>query len=167
MKTQLRCFASFTLVLWFSAPAAIAHSYQSPELVESNELTAKVIELYKAARYDEALPLAKRALDLREKALSPTDPNLIAPLTNLGELERGLKQFGEARAYFGRALTISQNSYGENDVRVARLLDKLGVVAYENHQENDAENFFLRSIEVRDKTDADSAEEAQTIFRLA
>src|SRR5438876_6866194 len=150
---RLRRVQLLLLLLILSTSGAIANvqTNQSPELAESRELNSKVIKLYGEAKYDEALPLAKRALELREKALGPAHEELIPLLTNLGELQKAKKQLGQARFYFERALTIAEKSFVENDIRTAHLLDKLGFVAYEQKQEKDAEHFFLQALQVTEK----------------
>src|SRR5205807_4908592 len=78
------------------------------------------------------------------------------------------KHPAQARSSFERALTIGEQSYGKDDPKVAHILDKVGLAAYENRQEKDAEGFFLRSIEIREKAfGPDNPEEVQTILNLA
>ena len=48
----------------------------SPELVEATQLSRQVVKLYNEKKYYEALPLAKRALELRQKALAREHPLL-------------------------------------------------------------------------------------------
>jgi len=43
---------------------------------EATELNKKVIELYNAGRYSDAIPIAQRSLAIREKALGPDHPNV-------------------------------------------------------------------------------------------
>jgi len=43
-------------------------------LQEARKLSAEVVRLYRAGKYDEARPLAERALEIREKALGPEHP---------------------------------------------------------------------------------------------
>jgi len=52
------------------------YSQQSPELKEASDLSLSVVKLFKEEKFDEALPLAKRALEIRERLLPPTDPQL-------------------------------------------------------------------------------------------
>lgn len=126
------------------------------------------MKLYKEAKYDEALPLAKRALGLREKALGPQHEDLIPLLTNLAEIYRAKKQPGQARSYFGRALTIAEKTFAENDIRTALLLDKLGYAAHEQREQKDAENFFIRSLQIKEKAlGAENPDVTQTAFSLA
>ena len=64
-----------------SQPSAGKPSPASPELAEASKLSAKAVQLYNQNSYDDALPLAKQVLELREKALGP-DHQLIATSLN-------------------------------------------------------------------------------------
>ena len=59
---------------------------QSPELKESSDLSLSVVTLFKEGKFDEAIPLAKRALEIRERLLPPGDPMVLTALGNLGNL---------------------------------------------------------------------------------
>src|SRR5437879_7032572 len=48
---------------------------QSGDLEEATQLNAQVMELYAAGGFGEAIPLAKKALEIREKVLGPEHPN--------------------------------------------------------------------------------------------
>jgi tetratricopeptide (TPR) repeat protein len=147
--------------------AGNAQTTQSPELIESRELTARVLRLYSESKYDEALPLAKRALQLRESALGASHPDLIPLLSNLAELQKARQQLTEARSYLERALAISETVL-KDDIRSAYLLDKLGYVAFNQKKPKDAENFFLKSLQIKEKAmGPETADTVQTAFDLA
>ena len=145
-----------------------AQTKEAPELVQSRELNAKVVTLYREAKYEEALPLAKRALELREAALGASHQELIPLLKNLAELSRATKKFAQARASLDRALTIAEIAFTQNDVRIAQILHLLGVTSYEQGKERDAERFFVRALAIKDKVlGPEHVESAPTLFNLA
>jgi tetratricopeptide (TPR) repeat protein len=147
--------------------AVNAQTSQSPELIESRELNAKVLRLYSESKYDEAMPLAERALHLRESALGASHQDLIPLLSNLAELHKARHQFTEARSYFERALAISETVL-KDDIRSAYLLDKLGYVAFNQKKPKDAENFFLKSLQIKEQAmGPETADTIQTAFDLA
>jgi len=157
--------ATVTLIA-LSTPLAAQN--EPPQLAESRELTSKVIKLFGEAKYDEALPLAKRALELREAALGAAHQDLLPLLTNLGEIYRAKKKPGQARPYFDRALGIAEKSFSANDRGIARLLDRLGLTAYDARQDSDAEGFFSRSLAIKEQSPGvEPAEVATTTFNLA
>ena len=148
--------------------AHLAAQTELPQLRESRELNTKVIKLFSEAKYDEALPLAKRALELRETALGSTHQDLIPLLSNLGEILKAKRKLGESRAYFQRAFDIAEKAFAEDDIRLAHLADKLGLIAYEQDDKKDASRFFARSLDIKIKVlGADNAEVAPTLYNLA
>src|SRR5689334_15759377 len=91
------------VLLFTPCPQLVAQTPQvtgSPQLSESRELTSKVVKLYGEQKYDEALPLAKRALELGEAALADKDERLIGLLINLGDLYVVTIKFADARKCF-------------------------------------------------------------------
>jgi len=59
--------------LLFSTAFLSQSTQESPELKEATELTERATKLLNEGKADEAIPLAKRALQIREKLLPPTD----------------------------------------------------------------------------------------------
>lgn len=49
---------------------------ESAEPKAASDLTASVVKLMGEKKYEEALPLAKRALEIRERALPRDDPRI-------------------------------------------------------------------------------------------
>src|SRR5713226_7532820 len=159
----------FLMCLVFAATgiAQTPPASQTPELVESQELTGKVLKLYSEWKYDEALPLAKRALELREAALGRNHEDLIPLLLNLGELYKAKQRLSDAHSSFERALRISEKVFGADDVRLANILDRLAFVAYAARDEGKAESLFARSLAIKEKAfGPESPEVAQTAFAL-
>ena len=141
---------------------------KSPELLQSNQLNSAVLKLYNEGKFDEALPLAKRALELRETALGVHDEKLIPLLINLAEIYRAKKKPGEAQPYLERALQIGEKTFGQDDIRLTRLLDKLAFTTYEQRNDKSAESAFVRSLAIKEKVfGRDHLEVAQTAFNLA
>jgi TonB family protein len=169
MKVTFPLIVCLLLCLVFAATgiAQTPPSSQTPELVESQELTAKVLKLYGEWRYDEALPLAKRALELRETALGRNHEDLIPLLLNLGELYKAKQKPIDAHSCFERALQISEKAFGADDVRLAGILDRLAYLTYAQRDERKAESLFARSLAIREKAAGpESPDLAKTAFAL-
>jgi tetratricopeptide (TPR) repeat protein len=165
---KLLLSVAFYLFVVGVASAQSKQPSQSPELLQSSELNSAVMKLYNEGKYDEALPLAKRALDLREKALGPGNQDLIPLLVNLAELYKAKRKPGDAQAYLERALQIGEKVFGAEDARITRFLDKLAFLTYEQRDEKSAESFFARSLAIKAKAlGPDRPEVAETAFNLA
>lgn len=57
-------------------------------------------------KYDDALPLYKQALEIREKVLCPEHPYLTASLNNLVELYKLMDKYDDALLLHKRTLEI-------------------------------------------------------------
>ncbi len=73
---------------------------QSTSLDEAERLNKEVISLYRAGRYNEAIPLAKRVLGIREKALGPNHPNVATSLNNLAALYDSKGDYAQAEPLY-------------------------------------------------------------------
>src|SRR5262249_60533906 len=62
-----------------------------------NELNKKVLELYRAGRYSDAIQIAQRGLAIREKALWRGPPEVAASLNNLAQLYHRQGRYRHAR----------------------------------------------------------------------
>ncbi len=164
---QILVTLTFCLLASVADIAQTASPNQSAEVLQSNELNSTVLQLYDEGKYDEALPLAKRALELREKVVGPGDQTLIPLLINLGEIYRAKKKPGEAYGPFQRALDIGRRLFGPEDVRTTRALDRLAYVTYEQRNEKEGERLLARSLAIKEKSLGPyDPEVAQTAFNL-
>ena len=75
--------AVFVLTFWFAPPSIAQWSPTIPprqpflpDRRTADELNKRVIELYGAGRYAEAIPLAQQALAIYENALGPDHPDV-------------------------------------------------------------------------------------------
>src|SRR5260370_28766503 len=80
---------------------------QEGDIAEALRLTGQVEQYYATGRYQEAIPLAQRALAIREKALGPEHPDTAAALNNLGDLYPATGAYAKAEPLHLRALAIN------------------------------------------------------------
>ena len=90
--------------------SAIAYSATTEH--DANQLNERAVVLYQQGRYQEALPLYKRALAIREKTLGPDHARTALSLNNLAVLYDTLGQYDEALALYKRALAITEKTLG-------------------------------------------------------
>ena len=145
-----------------SAPA------NSPELAEASKLAGQIVDLYNKGRYDEALPLAKRSLELRQQVLDAEHPLVGEAYQNLASVQFGRKNYGEARSLYKRALKILEKAYGPEGIQLALALDGLGWLDYADSNLGQAESMFQRALAIREKAlGPDRMEVAQSAYLLA
>ena len=98
---------------------------QSEDLKEAARLNDQVVQLYGAGRYDEAVPLAKRVLAIREKALGMEHLDVATSLNNLAVLYKAKGDYGSAEPLYQRALAICEKALGTEHPDVALSLNNL------------------------------------------
>ncbi|HEX8747525.1 MAG TPA: TonB family protein [Pyrinomonadaceae bacterium] len=141
---------------------------QTAEPDEAARLNEQVVQLYKAGKLDEALSLAKRVLQLREKASGQETQLVVEALINLAELYLAKKSYKEALPLYERALKSNERQAGPGDAGNALLLDKTAFLRFMNRDFSGAENDYKRSLAINEKiSGAESEQSAQSAFRLA
>src|ERR1700737_4967684 len=111
----------FAATLLFGNPT-IASAQQTDE---ANELNKKVIELYNAGRYADAIPIAQQVLAIREKALGHDHPDVASSLNNLAELYDEQGRYADAEPLYQRSLAIREKALGRDHPAVATSLNNL------------------------------------------
>src|SRR6202043_1736693 len=102
----------------------------------SDSLNRQVVSLYRAGKYQEAIPIAQQVLEIREKINGPDHPYTATSLNNLAELYRAMGDYAKAEPLFQQALQIYQKALGPEHPDVATILNNLatfyqGMGAYE------------------------------------
>lgn len=90
--------------------------------VEADRLSKEVVRLYGAGKYDEALPLAERALSLLESSVGPNHIEVANALCNLAELQVAKRRFSKAEPLYTRAIAIYEKAPGADDAQLAYAL---------------------------------------------
>jgi TonB family protein len=137
-------------------------------LAEASRLSLTVVKLFNEGKYDEALPLAKRALALRETALGADHELVQGALLNLAEIYTTIKKYGEAQKLVERLLKTYEKTVGPEDAGTAILLDKLAFLAYVQGGFSKSEAAYKRALAIREKVFGQKkAEVATSLFMLA
>lgn len=140
---------------------------ESPELKEATELNRSVVKLYRENKFDEALPLAKRALEIRERLLPPADSRVSISMINLGDVYLGKGDFGNAKRTFERLLLLQEERLGPTNVNVAPTLDRLALLSYRDRNNQKAEELYQRALTIREKGfGPESTQVADTLYEL-
>ena len=141
---------------------------ESPELKEATDLSASVVKLFNQQKFDEALPLAKRALQIREKLLPRTDPLVMKSLAYVGDLYIAKQDYNAAKQAFERLLPILEEKFDPTDLNLASTLDKLAMLYYRTGNMSKAESMYQRAVEVREKAfGAENLEVGEPLFAQA
>lgn len=139
----------------------------SLELTEASRLSQQVVALYRQGRFDEALPLARRALEIREKQLVPEHELVAVALKNLASLYFARKKYDEAAKLYQRTLSVFEKTFGPNDPKTADILDTLGWSNYGTGDTGMAERCLRRALAIREKAlGPESKDVGETLYVL-
>jgi len=123
----------------------------SPDPEEATRLSHEVVRLHDERKYDEALPLAKRALELREKALGPDHELVGISLYNVAGIYRAQSRYENAEPLFKRALEILEKKFGPDSEKLTKTLEELGWMRFAGRDNGMAEKMFLRALAIKEK----------------
>ncbi len=124
----------------------------SPELSEANRLSGEAARLHLQKKYDEALPLAKQALELREKALGPDHELVATSLYNLAGIYVAKVRYADAEPLYKRALKILEKAFGVDSKNLTDTLEQVGLMRFAQGNTGDAQKLYLRSLAIKEKT---------------
>jgi len=125
---------------------------ESREKTEAERLSAQVAELYQTGRIDEAIPLAKRALKLREKELGSRHFRVGDATSNLAMLYFAAEKYGDAEQQFKRALTIYEKETDRNGLLIAKTLEGLAYLQTLKREFKEAEKLYVRAIAIKEQS---------------
>ncbi|MBD2436273.1 CHAT domain-containing protein [Nostoc sp. FACHB-110] len=120
-------------------------------LKEALELNQQVIKLYQEGKYTIAIPLAERALAIREKVLEKEHPDISTSLNNLAVLYTSQGNYQQAEQLYQRSLVIDEKVLGKEHLSVATSLNNLALLHKTQGQYEQAEPLYLRALAIREK----------------
>jgi len=100
---------------------------QAGSLSEARNLNKQVLQLINDGHYQEALPLAERALQIAESALPPENSEIASFLNNLGFIYKNLGAPEKAISLDQRALKINEKAFGPAHLKTANALGSLAL----------------------------------------
>lgn len=126
-------------------------STTAQESTDVAKLELEVVKLYKAGKFEEAIPLAKQVLKIREQQLPANDPLVADALGNLAMLYMARKKFDDAEVLLQRALTIYEQTAGGNALVLAKTLDSLAHARLFKSDIREAEKYYMRALAAKEK----------------
>jgi tetratricopeptide (TPR) repeat protein len=139
-------WARWDFVLVIVLAFAVADPASAQTATEADKLDAEVVRLYQAGKYADAIPIAQRALLLREQALGLDHPNVAIALNNLARLYGDQGHYAEAEPLYKRALAISEQALGPDHPNVATALNNLAALYWAQGRYGEAEPLYQRTI---------------------
>ena len=105
--------------------------------------------LCKYAKYDEALVIAKRCVELSEKLFGGNHLDTVPSYNNIGAIYLSKGDFDTAIKYFDIVLTIQKQILGEYHSDVATSYNNIGAVHYVKVDYNKALKYYKKALKIR------------------
>jgi len=138
--------AAFSLLFHVSAASA-----QQGPAAEADQLNKQIDELYQQGKYADAVPLAKRLLEIRKHTVGEDHPDYAATLNDLGVLYNAQSKYAEAEPLLKRALAIREKALGPDHPDVAETLNNLAVMYGKQGRYAEAEPLYKRALAIDEK----------------
>lgn len=106
---------------------------------------------FSQGRYDEAEPLLKRSLRIREERLGPDHPQIAVVLHKLAMLHDRQGRYADAELLLKRALVILEVNLGPDNNAFTNVLDSLARLYVQLARYNEAEPLFMRVLSLREQ----------------
>lgn len=119
--------------------------------VEAIRLHVESENLSRQRRYDDALPLAERAVTIIEKAFGPEDRRMAPAISSLAALYQNKQDYAKVEVLDLRVLAIMEKTLGPEHPNVAIALTNLGRLNLMRDDLDRAEQFFQRALSIREK----------------
>lgn len=168
MSLALLCVSVVTIQAQPTSQKAKAENQATTaDLAEATRLSQLVVSLHKQGKFDEALPLAKRVLEIRQKILGSEHELVGRASENLGSLYLAKKQYNEAAKAFQRSVSVYEKVNGPFDPKLADVLDDLAWSSYGAGDTVKAEDCLQRALAIRKKAAGpDSSEAGEALYML-
>ena len=116
---------------------------------EWKTLDAEAMSLYRQGHCDRAIVVAKKALEVAEKALGPDHPDVAESLGNLAWLYDTQGKYARAEPLYKRSLAIRENTLGPDHPDVAKSLENLAKLYRATDRAKEAEVLEKRAAAIR------------------
>jgi len=148
---MVRKLSIVLFILLISSPWVLAENRPKNLPNEAETLIQKAIELYNTGRYEEAIPYAKRSLEITENVLGNNHIAITAILNDLAMLYFSTWRHSEAELLLKRSLEIRERLLGKDHLDVAQTLNHLASVYSATGRYTEAEQLYKRSLEIKER----------------
>ena len=157
----------FVLISFVTFAKSQSSNYTNEDLQKMN---GEIVKLFQQKKFDEALPLAKKAVEIAEQVFGNNNLETAKALRNLGFIQFFKNDQKAAEDTFEKALNIYKkipNLNTADGANFAEVAEFLAVIKYIN-QKGDAESLFELALEWFEKTSgANSIKTSKSLYALA
>ncbi len=119
------------------------------ELAEAEKLNKRAIQLYQQRKYVSAIPLAERALAIRQKILGNNHPDVVTNLNSLAFLYSRQGKYSQAEPLYQQALQMTKRLFKGDHPRVATSLNNLAFLYSRQGRYSQAEPLYQQALQMR------------------
>jgi len=117
--------------------------------IEWDILNKEAIELYLQGRYERAIVVAGKALEVANDNVGPDHPDVAISLNNLALLYYTQGDYAKAEPLYKRSLAIDENALGPDHPYVATGLNNLAILYRAMKRNKEAEILERRAARIR------------------
>jgi tetratricopeptide (TPR) repeat protein len=139
-------FVLLALGLWILACATSLAENDDPKALDQ-----QVTQLIEQGKYQEAIPLAEKAVETARHVRGPKNPVTATCLNNLAELYRAMGEYAKAEPLLEEALRIRQKALGPEHPDVAASLNNLAEVYHAMGEYAKAEPLLEEALRIQRK----------------
>jgi CHAT domain-containing protein/Tfp pilus assembly protein PilF len=154
-----------TLSLGLRFVALPAASIQDETLQQATRLDQQVVELSRQARYNEAIPLAQRALDIRLRILGAAHPDYAKSLSNLAQLYLHTGRYDKAEPLLLQATDIYKKELGPTRPDYLTSLNSLAGLYVDTGRHEKALEFYNQALPL-ERGAGNKGSEAETLQNI-
>ncbi|MBD2327997.1 CHAT domain-containing tetratricopeptide repeat protein [Alkalinema sp. FACHB-956] len=119
------------------------------ELAEAEQLNQQVLQLRSEGKYQTGVPLAEKALQIRQRILGDRHPAVATSLNNLAGLYQSQGRYDKAEPLYLQALELLKSLLGDRHPAVATSLNNLAALYRNQGRYDKAEPLYLQAFELR------------------
>ncbi|HSE25601.1 MAG TPA: tetratricopeptide repeat protein [Pyrinomonadaceae bacterium] len=148
MKTKFFVIAVVAGILCtnFQLSYSAQQSDKAQKQAEAEKLSSEVISLYQNGKFDAALPLATRVLQLSEEAFGPNDVAVASAATNLAEIYASKGSLKEAEPLLLKAIAINEVARKPDDPIVTKTLERYACLEITRGRESELKEFEIQRL---------------------
>jgi Tfp pilus assembly protein PilF len=99
-------------------------------------------------QYEEAITFYEQSLEIYQRTLPPTDPNLASSYSNIGLVYYSMSEYSKALSYYGKSLEIRQKTLQLTYPELAMSYNNIGSVYYNMGEYSRALLFYERALDI-------------------
>lgn len=147
----MKLLMTLALCLFLTCLSSHAQTSESSDTARAKQLNASVVNLYNEGKYDEALSMAKQALEVTEKTEGVNSRSYADALDNIAAIYTKQSKNDDAISFYRRALSVYEKVVGADSAAILRSLYELALLYDAKRDYSKAEPLYQRAVAIKEK----------------